>query len=140
MQQQPQPVTLQTPVQNQPSRSIIVHPSGSTSTNTMTTPTSVMQNSPKTLPNTTNTPQQGTPQQPKSIVATPLQPGQAIPPGTTVFMSGGKTYCIPKASMLAQQQAQQQHQVSLEILTLGGAAFTFLLEMCYNVLNRKTFQ
>ena len=108
MQQQQQPVTLQTPVQNQPSRSIIVHPSGATSTNTMTTPTSVMQNSPKTLPNTTNSPQgQGTPQQPKSIVATPLQPGQPIPPGTTVFMSGGKTYCIPKASMLAQQQQQQ---------------------------------
>ena len=132
MQQQPQPVTLQTPVQNQPSRSIIVHPSGSTSTNTMTTPTSVMQNSPKTLPNTTNTtPQQGTPGQPKSIVATPLQPGQPIPPGTTVFMSGGKTYCIPKASMLAQQQQQQQQQqqVSLKILTIDGAAVAVKLEM-----------
>ena len=43
----------------------------------------------------------------KSIVATPLQPGQAIPPGTTVFMSGGKTYCIPKASMALATQPQQ---------------------------------
>ena len=132
MQQQPQPVTLQTPVQNQPSRSIIVHPSGSTSTNTMTTPTSVMQNSPKTLPNTTNTtPQQATPGQPKSIVATPLQPGQPIPPGTTVFMSGGKTYCIPKASMLAQQQQQQQQQVSLEVMTIDGAAVAVILKRYY---------
>ena len=110
--QQPQQVQ-QTPVQNQPRQSIIVHPSGSTSNNTMTTPTSVMQNSPKTILNTT--PYQGTP---KNIVATPLQPGQPIPPGTTAFMSGGKTYCIPKASILA----QQQQQVSLEILTIDGAA------------------
>ena len=131
MQQQPQPVTLQTPVQNQPSRSIIVHPSGSTLTNTMTTPFSVMQNSPKILTNPTNCPQsQGTPHQPKSIVATPLQPGQPIPPGTTVFMSGGKTYCIPKASMLAQQQ-QQQQQVSLLILTIDGAAVAVKSKMYY---------
>ena len=31
-------------------------------------------------------------------------------PDCTVFMSGGKTYCIPKTSMLAQQQQQQQQQ------------------------------
>ena len=40
-------------------------------------------------------------------MATPLNPGQAIPPGTTVFMSGGKTYCIPKATMTAATQQQQ---------------------------------
>ena len=124
VQQQPlvhqqQPVTLQTPIQNQLRQSIIVHPSGSTSINTMATPFSVLQNSPKILPNTTNCPQgQGSPQQPKIIVATPLQPGQPITPGTTVFMSGGKTYCIPKASMLA----QQHQQVSLEIQTIDGGA------------------
>ena len=109
--QQRQLVTLQPPVQNQPSRRIIAHPSGSTLTNTMTTPFSVIQNRPKILPNTTNWPQgQGTPQQPKSIVATPLQPGQPITPGTTVFMSVGKTYCIQKASMLAQQQQRTLSQ------------------------------
>ena len=102
-----QPVTPQTTV-NQPSRSIIVHPSGATSTNNAS-PTVL--NSPKTsLPNATNSPAQGQPATPKSIVATPLQPGQAIPPGTTVFMSGGKTYCIPKASMTIAAQQQQQNQ------------------------------
>ena len=85
------------------SQSIIVHSSGATSTKTMTTPTSVIQNSPQTLLNTTNR-LPGT-QQPKkinsikatTITATPLQPGQPIPSGTSVFMSGGKTYCIPKS-------------------------------------------
>ena len=69
------------------SQSIIDHSSGVTSTNTMTAPTSVIQNSSQTLLNTTNSPP-GT-QQPKRIKATPLQPGQPIPPGTTVFTSGG---------------------------------------------------
>ena len=68
-------------------QSIIDHSSGATSTNTMATPTSVIQNSPQTLLNTTNSPP-GTPQ-PKRIKAAPLQPGQPIPSGTTVFMSGG---------------------------------------------------
>ena len=95
------------------SQSIIVHSSGATSTNTMTTPTSFIQNSPQTLLNTTNSPP-GT-QQPKkinSIKATPLQPGQPIPSGTSVFMSGGKTYCIPKESIIAQQH--HQHKVQLQ--------------------------
>jgi nucleosome-remodeling factor subunit BPTF len=35
---------------------------------------------------------------PNQIVATQLAPGSQIPPGTTCFVSGGKTYCIPKAS------------------------------------------
>jgi nucleosome-remodeling factor subunit BPTF len=38
------------------------------------------------------------PATPGQIVATQLAPGSQIPPGTTVFVSGGKTYCIPKAS------------------------------------------
>ena len=43
------------------------------------------------------------------IVATQLAPGSQIPPGTTVFVSGGKTYCIPKASAtLAGTAAQTQ--------------------------------
>ena len=67
------------------SQSIIVHSSGATSTKTMTTPTSVIQNSPQTLLNTTNSPPDT--QQPKRIKATPLQPGQPIPPGTTIFTS-----------------------------------------------------
>ena len=51
----------------------------------------------------------------KSIVATPLAPGQQIPPGTTVFTSGGKTYCIPKASMtVATQQPVQQPSVTTQ--------------------------
>ena len=79
----------------------------------MTTPTSVIQNSPQPLPNTTNSPQ-GT-QQPKRIRANPLQPGQPIPPGapgTTVFMSriDFQLNCIPTASMLAQQQQHQQQE------------------------------
>jgi hypothetical protein len=69
------------------SQSIIVHSNGATSTKTITSPTSVIQNSPQTLLNTTNS-LPGT-QQPKRIKATPLHPGQPIPPGTTVFTSGG---------------------------------------------------
>ena len=64
------------------SQSINVHSSGATSTNTLTTPTSIVQNSSQPLLNTTNNPP-GT-QQPKRIKATPLQPGQPILPGTTV--------------------------------------------------------
>ena len=96
----PPPQPTVTPVQpptsvmsSQPSR-IVVHPSGQ-STTVPGPPANVTPTKPPAAA-------------PKSIVATPLQPGQAIPPGTTVFMSGGKTYCIPKASMaLATQQAQQ---------------------------------
>ena len=69
------------------SQSIIDHSSGVTSTNTMTAPTSVIQNSSQTLLNTTNSPP-GT-QQPKKIKVTPFQPGQPIPSGTTVFTSEG---------------------------------------------------
>ena len=59
------------------SQSIIVHSSGATSTNTMTTPTSV-QNSLQPLLDTTNSPQGAA--QPKRIKATtPLQPEQPIP-------------------------------------------------------------
>ena len=91
------------------SRRSIVHSSEATSTKTMTTPTSVIQNSPQTHLNTNNSPPGS--QQPEminSIKATPLQPGQPIPPGTTAFMYEGKTFCIPKASMpLAQQQYVQ---------------------------------
>ena len=70
-------------------QSNIDHSSGVISTNTMTTPTSVIQNSSQTLLNTTNSPP-GT-QQPKRIKVTPLQPGQPIPSGTYVplFTSGG---------------------------------------------------
>jgi hypothetical protein len=83
-------------------QSIIDHSSGATSTKTMTTPTSVIQNSPQTLLNTTNSlPGIQQPKRIPSIKATPLKPGQSKPPGTSVFMSGGKTYCIPKESMLA---------------------------------------
>ena len=102
------------------SQSIIDDSSGATSTKTMTTPTSVIQNSPQTLLNTTNR-LPGT-QQPKkikatTITATPLQPGQPIPSGTSVFMSGGKTYCIPK-SMLAKHKLQLQQQQQTSIPTL----------------------
>ncbi len=94
---QPQPPPTPTlpvvsaPQQPQPSR-IVVHPSGASSTVTSSPKPTIAQN--------VSTP-------PKSIVATPLQPGQAIPPGTTVFMSGGKTYCIPKAQMTIANQHQQ---------------------------------
>ena len=75
----------------------MVHPSGTT-TSIGSTPQMTVANSPvKSTPT-------------KSIVATPLNPGQAIPPGTTVFMSGGKTYCIPKATMTAATSQQQQPQ------------------------------
>ena len=74
----------------------MVHPSGTT-TSIGSTPQMVA-----------NSPVKSTPT--KSIVATPLNPGQAIPPGTTVFMSGGKTYCIPKATMTAATSQQQQPQ------------------------------
>ena len=33
------------------------------------------------------------------VIATPLAPGSQIPTGMTAFVSGGKTYCIPKATM-----------------------------------------
>ncbi|XP_040567508.1 nucleosome-remodeling factor subunit NURF301 [Lepeophtheirus salmonis] len=46
----------------------------------------------------------------QQIVAQQLPPGSQIPPGMTVFMSNGKTYCIPKAATLAAQQHQQQQQ------------------------------
>lgn len=86
-----------TPVVNsQPSR-IVVHPGGTSST---------VSSSPVQVAKSTT--QINTPT--KSIVATPLQPGQAIPQGTTVFMSGGKTYCIPKATISMAQQQQQQQQ------------------------------
>ena len=81
------------------SQSIIVHSSGATSTKTLTTPTSVIQNSPQTLLNTATNSPPGS-QQPKMvnlIKATPLQPEHPIPSGSTVFMLGGKTFCIPKA-------------------------------------------
>ena len=100
-------------------QSIIDHSSGATSTNTMATPTSVIQNSPQTLLNTTNRlPGTQLPKKIKAttITATPLQPGQPIPSGTSVFMSGGKTYCIPKSTLeknklqLQQQQQQQQQK------------------------------
>ena len=68
------------------SQTIIVHSSGATSKDTMTTPTSI-QNSPQPLLDTTNSPQGAA--QPKRIKVTPLQPGQPIPPGTTVFTSRG---------------------------------------------------
>ena len=74
---------------------IVVHPSGTTTNIGSPAPAQIVPNSPvKSTPT-------------KSIVATPLNPGQAIPPGTTVFMSGGKTYCIPKATMTAATQQQQ---------------------------------
>ena len=73
------------------SQSIIVHSSGATSTKTMTTPTSVIQNSSQTLLNTTNSPP-GT-QQPKRIKVTPLQPGQPIPSGTYHFLRQG-VFCL----------------------------------------------
>ena len=44
------------------------------------------------------TPNAGLTPGPGQIVATQLAPGSQIPPGTTAFVSGGKTYCIPKAS------------------------------------------
>ena len=73
----------------------MVHPSGTTTNIGSPAPAQIVPNSPvKSTPT-------------KSIVATPLNPGQAIPPGTTVFMSGGKTYCIPKATMTAATQQQQ---------------------------------
>ena len=88
------PVQVQTPTSTvQQSSRIVVHPNGATTT------TASNQTTPKIV-----TPGSGN----KSIVATPLQPGQSIPPGTTVFMSGGKTYCIPKATMtVANQQTNQ---------------------------------
>ena len=77
---QPQVIqTTPTPTNNQGNR-IVVHPSGSTTN--VGSPQIV--NSPVTKVNTPN----------KSIVATPLTPGQAIPPGTTVFMSGKKIFQI----------------------------------------------
>ena len=87
---------VQMPVQTPPSTTvqqssrIVVHPNGATTT------TASNQTTPKIV----------TPGN-KSIVATPLQPGQSIPPGTTVFMSGGKTYCIPKATIANQQTSNQ---------------------------------
>ena len=44
----------------------------------------------------------------KRIVAIPLTPGQAIPPGSTVFMAGGKTYYVP-GSALKFAPTQQWH-------------------------------
>ena len=80
-QQVTQPQVIQTPptpANNQGNR-IVVHPSGST---TNVGSPQIVTNSPVTKVNTPN----------KSIVATPLTPGQAIPPGTTVFMSGIHIY------------------------------------------------
>ena len=74
----------------QPSR-IVVHPPGGA----VTASTTAVTSSPKPATPT------------KSIVATPLTPGQAIPPSSTVFISGGKTYFIPKATM-TQAVTQQQ--------------------------------
>ena len=74
------------------SQSINVHSSGATSTNTLTTPTSIVQNSSHPLLNTTNNPP-GT-QQPKRIKATPLQPGQPILPGTTVKYLRQEVFCL----------------------------------------------
>ncbi len=48
---------------------------------------------------------------PRHVVAHLLAPGSQIPPGTTAFVQGGKTYCIPKAAaQLAIQQQQQPQQ------------------------------
>jgi nucleosome-remodeling factor subunit BPTF len=58
------------------------------------------------VPNTTST-------APNQILATQLAPGSQIPPGTTVFVSGGKTYCIPKATATLAGGAQlPQHPVT----------------------------
>lgn len=108
---QQQPTTTPTVV-SQPSR-IVVHPGGGSSTVTSGTPSPQIQK-PQT-PTAGGAP-------PKSIVATPLQPGQAIPPGTSVFMSGGKTYCIPKATMtLATQQQNATTTPALPVAPLPPA-------------------
>ena len=40
------------------------------------------------------------------VIATPLAPGSQIPAGMEAFVSGGKTYCIPKATtQMAKLQA-----------------------------------
>jgi len=55
----------------------------------------------------------GMPTTPNQILATQLAPGSQIPPGTTTFVSGGKTYCIPKASATLAGGAQlPQHPVT----------------------------
>lgn len=75
--------TTTTVSQDSPGR-IVVHPGG-------------VQTTPQAAPTT--------PQGKGQIVATLLTPGSPIPPGTSVFMSGGKTYCIPKATTtMANQQ------------------------------------
>ena len=102
--QQPQQQIIATPTTPNQGNRIVVHPSGATSN--VGTPQLVSTNSSPATKVATPT---------KSIVATPLAPGQQIPPGTTVFMSGGKTYCIPKASMtLATQQPVQQPSVTTQ--------------------------
>ena len=55
-----------------------VYSGGAIPTNSMTTPTSIIQNSPQPLLDTTNSPQGAA--QPKRIKVTPLQPEQPIPP------------------------------------------------------------
>ena len=64
-------------------------------------------------PGTIMTPNAGVNSTPNQILATQLGPGSQIPPGTTVFVSGGKTYCIPKAATTLAGGAQlPQHPVT----------------------------
>ena len=48
------------------------------------------------------------PQQQKQVVAQQLAPGAPIPPGHTAFVSGGKTYTIPKSVTAGANQIQIQ--------------------------------
>ncbi len=83
-----------TPPQGQGSR-IVVHPGGATTTATPASPAKPNSNT-------------ATPTKPNQVLATQLAPGSPIPAGTTVFISGGKTYCIPKATTTVASQPQQQ--------------------------------